>query len=427
MKNSNNFKQAEIGLIPEEWDVAKLGDYLEEKKIKNSENKKLPVYSVSNIYGFILSDTFFDKRVYSKNLNTYKLVQKDAFAYNPYRINVGSIGLFNNNEIGLVSSAYVVFMISKRDFLSEEFLFLLLKSDRFINEIKRISMSRGSVRRTLSFKDLIQIKIPLPPFPEQQRIAKVLSKIQQAMEQQDEIIVATKNLKKSLMKKLFTEGLGHTEFKETEIGQIPKSWDMVRLGEVAETKYGYQTSISKVSEERGVPIISMADITQEGKILWHKIRIINVGEKVVMKHKLRLGEVLFNWRNSPKYVGKTAVFDRKDDIPYICASFLLRISTKPSLNNKFLHYLLSAMRMKGYFFQKSRRAVGQTNFNASVLSGTLILFPPLSEQQKIAHILSTVDKKIKTEEKRKDTLRELFKTMLHKLMTGEIRLKDIEI
>lgn len=422
-----NYKESEIGLIPEDWDAVRLGDYLEEKKIKNSENKKLPVYSVSNIYGFILSDTFFDKRVYSKNLNTYKLVKKDDFAYNPYRINVGSIGLFNNNEIGLVSSAYVVFMISKRDSLSEEFLFLLLKSDRFINEIKRISMSRGSVRRTLSFKDLIQIKIPVPPFPEQQTIAKVLSKIQQAIEQQDKIIEVTKNLKKSLMKKLFTEGLGHTEFKETEIGQIPKTWEAVRLENVVELRRGVSWRKEEANKSgKGLPVVAIPNIGF-GTLDFEFQHFLT--KKVSNKKLLQIDDILFvGSSGSIHNIGRNVLVRNLplDKISFASFLGLMRVN-KNEVSSEFLYYLINSKWIDFKKFTK-RAADGKYNFQLrDFQSNVVIPLPPFPEQQQIAHILSTIDKKIETEEKRKATLKELFKTMLHKLMTCEIRLKDIEI
>ena len=83
----------------------------------------------------------------------------------------------------------------------------------------------------LSQGRLKSFPVPKPPFQEQRKIAKVLRTIQKAIEQQDKIIEAAKNLKKSLMQKLFREGIGHTEYKETEIGPIPASWAVEKLGD----------------------------------------------------------------------------------------------------------------------------------------------------------------------------------------------------
>ncbi|GAH06842.1 unnamed protein product, partial [marine sediment metagenome] len=137
-----NFRWAELSSLPSTWIVVRLGEYIEEIKEKNKSNKEYPVFTVSNLYGFILSNDFFNKQVYSKKLNTYKIVHRNFFAYNPYRINVGSIGLFKN-KIGLVSPAYTVFKIKDMKKLYPEFLFGLLKSPFYISQIKKYSMSRG--------------------------------------------------------------------------------------------------------------------------------------------------------------------------------------------------------------------------------------------------------------------------------------------
>ncbi len=209
---SEGFKITELGPLPETWEVVRLGEIIEEVKEKNELNTKYPVFTVSNVYGFILSDKFFDKQVYSKQRNTYKIVRKNFFAYNPYRINVGSIGLFKS-EIGLVSPAYVVLKVRSTDYFYPKFLYRLLKSSFYMSEIRRIAMSRGSVRRSLSFRDLSNFEIPLPPLPEQEEIAMVLSAVQKAKEKAEAVIEAAREVKKSLMKYLFTYGPMPTDLK----------------------------------------------------------------------------------------------------------------------------------------------------------------------------------------------------------------------
>lgn len=198
------------------WPTKKLGEYLKEKRIKNMKNKKFPVYSVSNIYGFILSEKFFDKRVYSKNLQNYKLVEKGDFAYNPARINVGSLGLFIKDETGLVSPMYVVFRISKPAELLPQFLLLLLKSKKYMEEIKRISMSRGSVRRILAFEDLCNFEIPLPPLSEQQKIVYILDSIQEAIEIEKKKKELYEDLFKTMLNQLMT---GKIRVKDINFGK----------------------------------------------------------------------------------------------------------------------------------------------------------------------------------------------------------------
>jgi type I restriction enzyme S subunit len=94
----------------------------------------------------------------------------------------------------------------------------------------------GGAQPNISQTIVKNLQVPLPPLPEQKKIATILSKIQQAIEVQEEIIERTKELKKALMAKLFTEGLYGEELKETEIGLMPKSWEVIELRRVVTRK-----------------------------------------------------------------------------------------------------------------------------------------------------------------------------------------------
>ncbi|MGC8729741.1 MAG: restriction endonuclease subunit S, partial [Elusimicrobiales bacterium] len=141
-------------------------------------------------------------------------------------------------------NAYIVSHLcainSKSENLLQKFLFYF-----FVNQ--KLANKKAEGYPTLNLSEIKGMLIPLPPLEEQRKIAKVLDKIQQAIEVQDKIIQQVKNLKKSLMQKLFTEGLYGEEQKETEIGLIPKSWEVVRLGEIGKIVTG-NTPSKKVKE-----------------------------------------------------------------------------------------------------------------------------------------------------------------------------------
>lgn len=104
---------AEDVKVPERWKRVRLGEVIEESKRRNTDGKERPVLSISNIYGFILQDEYFSHNIHSTELSKYKIVYKNYFAYNPARINVGSIALNENFEEGLLSPMYVVFKTKK--------------------------------------------------------------------------------------------------------------------------------------------------------------------------------------------------------------------------------------------------------------------------------------------------------------------------
>ncbi len=409
------YKMTELGVLPEEWEVVKLANLIEEVKEKNKDNEKLKVYTVSNIFGFILSDLFFDKKVYSKQLTNYKIIRENYFAYNPYRINVGSIGLFQD-YIGLVSPAYIVFKIKMIHELNPNYFFLLLKSSYYTSEIKRMAMSRGSIRRSLSFKDLSDFIIPLPPLPEQQKIAAVLSAVQEAKEKTEAVIDVAKALKKSMMKHLFTYGPVSPEetetvpLKETEIGPVPEDWEVVRLGDVAEIIMG-QSPPGSSYNERGEGLPFLQGKAEFGSLHPKHIKYTTAPMKIAPKNSVLLSV------RAP--VGDVNI----SEIEYCIGRGLSSLSL-PTGSNIFLFYMLNHLEK-----ELEKEGTGST-FKAitkSKLINLLLPLPPLPIQQKIAFILSAIDAKIEAEENKKKALEELFKSLLHNLMTAKIRVNHLGV
>ncbi len=421
------FKITELGPLPEDWQVVRLGDELIEQKQKNRNEQSLPVYTISNVYGFILSDEFFEKQVYSRNLTNYKIVEKGDFAYNPYRVNVGSLALFRGDNPGLVSPAYTVFRVRSSDRLDPDFLLMLFKSSSLRSEIDRVAMSRGSVRRSLAYKDLSDFHIPLPPLPEQRAIAHVLRTVQRAKEATERVIQATRELKKSLMRYLFTYGPVSGEeavsvpLKETEIGLVPEHWKVVRLGEIFEIQQGKALSPKSRIGSRMRPFLRTANI------LWGRVDLSNVDymhfeESEEQRLALRVGDLLVCEGGD---IGRTAIWNGQIQ-PCYYQNHLYRLrpncsDVEPTFYMYWMETAWTILRLYGGAGNKTTIP----NLSQSRLSSFPVPFPSLSEQRTIARVLRTVDKKLQVEEARKQALEELFKTLLHNLMIGKIRVKDV--
>ncbi len=151
---------------------AKLGDYIREYSVRNKTNEDIPVYSVTNSQGFCKD--YFGKEVASKNKSTYKIVPKGCFAYNPSRINVGSVDWQRNEEKVIVSPLYNVFSVSSD--LDNQYLYYFLKSDIALCLIKNIAT--GSVRDNLKLSMLYEFPINLPNIERQKEIVSTLDKLQ---------------------------------------------------------------------------------------------------------------------------------------------------------------------------------------------------------------------------------------------------------
>lgn len=161
--------------IKSKYKSVKLGTLTSEFKQKVKDSV-VPVWSVSNTQGFVISSEYFGKQVASEDTKNYKKVLENYFAYNPARINVGSIALNEKNSVGCVSPMYVVFKILDENIVRPKYLLMLIKSKLGIKQI--LKYSDGAVRKVLSYQNLSLIDIPLPSIKEQDKILEHFSKIE---------------------------------------------------------------------------------------------------------------------------------------------------------------------------------------------------------------------------------------------------------
>lgn len=160
----------------------KIGDMIHEVSNRNKKNTDFPVLSVSNRQGFIAQTEQFENRVIaSDDTSNYKIVVKDDFAYNPARINVGSIARLENYENGIVSPMYICFRCS--DEILPEYLELFFQSRYFQLEVEK--RLEGSVRQCLSFDGIKSIQFSLIPISEQKEFTEKLKVIQSKLDNED--------------------------------------------------------------------------------------------------------------------------------------------------------------------------------------------------------------------------------------------------
>ena len=154
----------------------RLGDYIQEYSVRNKADEDIPVYSVTNTQGFCRD--YFGKEVASKDKTTYKIVPKGCFAYNPSRINVGSVDWQRYEDRVIVSPLYNVFSVSP--LLDQQYLYYYLKSDITLHFIR--ATATGSVRDNLKLAMLYEFPINLPSVEEQRFIVKKLDKVREVID-----------------------------------------------------------------------------------------------------------------------------------------------------------------------------------------------------------------------------------------------------
>ena len=184
------------------WEKMKLGDVTTVINRRNKSNRSLPIYSISNKDGFVLQSEQFDgldseSRGY--DISLYKIVGRNTFAYNPARINIGSIGYSGNLKEVLISSLYVCFKTT--DELDDEFLICFLKTAQFNQAVE--NNVEGGIRSYLFYENFSRIKICLPSLQEQKKIASTILSIDDVISKYTDKVSLLEDYKKGLMQQLF--------------------------------------------------------------------------------------------------------------------------------------------------------------------------------------------------------------------------------
>lgn len=290
---------------------------------------------------------------------------------------------------------------------------------------KRVS---GSTMPYVRKGDLSRISVPLPPFYEQRLIAAVLSLVRRAIEEQKRLIQLTTELKKSLMHKLFTEGTRGEPQKQTEIGPIPKSWNVERLENLAES-FTYGTSVRCKYNIDGVPVLRIPNVVGA----YMDISDLKYGTPKkceIDKLKLRVGDLLFVRTNGvEKNAGRCSMYRKEFECDCYFASYLIRVRVrKERLLSGFLEeYTRTAIGASFLSGKASRTADGKFNINIGTLKNVLLPVPLLEEQIKIKAILKRIDQKTIEFKAKLKCMQVLFRALLHQLMTAQIRVNDLDL
>jgi len=437
------FKITELGALPEEWEIINLDKIIDLKRgiswRKDEANKEgigIPVIGIPNIKenGKIdFTDTYF----LTKNIPSDKMVRINDILF------VGSSGSIKNigrnvliKEIQQNKFTYASFtFLGRVNPLNANavYIFYLLNSS-FVDYgryARRASDGKYNFQLT-QFKN--EQKLPLPPLPEQQKIAAVLSAVQEAKGKTEAVIDAAKALKKSMMKHLFTYGpvspqeAENVPLKETEIGMVPEEWEVVRLdNEYIEFKNGLWKG--KKGPYIKVKVLRNTNFNNDGTISFKDVAELNVEEKSFKDREIIKGDIILERSGGgpTQPVGRVVFFEKSDKFRYSFSNFTsrIRVTNELKIFPKFLFYFLFYFYYQGKTNDIQNRTTGIRNLDFSKYKQIPIPLPPLPTQQKIASILSAIDAKIEAEENKKKALEELFKSLLHNLMTAKIRVNQL--
>lgn len=415
----------ELGPLPEKWDVRKVGEFATVRggygfphTYQGRPRGEFPFFKVSdmNLPGnevamnrannYIDSDVLAELRARPFPRDTVIFPKIGAAVHTNKKRILTQASLIDNNVMGVT--------VCSRETCDPRFLFY-----HFLT-VDLGELSSPGPLPSITVQRVKERIVPLPPLPEQRKIAAVLGVVQEAREKTEAVIAAAKELKKSLMKHLFTYGPVPVEqaekvpLKETEIGPLPEGWQVVSLGDVCSLrKEAVRPSDSPTDIYVGLEHIDSGDPTLK--------RRGDPKEVKSAKTRFREGEILYG--KLRPYLDKAVLSARSG----ICSTdILVFVPDGTSIAGRFLVNALHTRRFVSYA-TSTMTGVNHPRTSWASLQKYQLALPPLPEQKRIAAVLSAVDRKIDMLQNKKKALDQLFKTLLNDLMTARIRVKDLDV
>jgi len=398
-KNLKKVKGSSIAFkIPEDWRISKLKEVAKVDSGNTAPQKE--EHFIEGKYPFIRMqhlnvlkenkfvkhfDLINEKAVREKKLKLFKkgsiLLPKSGESIRTEKKAMLEFDSYVVNHLAVVE-------VEDTEKLDNEYLFY------YFRHFKLSSLIMQTTTPSINLSTIREIEIPLPPLHEQRKIAHVLTTIDKAIEEVDKAIKKAERIKKGLMQELLTKGIGHKKFKETEIGKIPKEWEVVKLGDILILKNGERPKLS----EKGSFFVYGAN----GIMGLSNNYIVDSDYTIIIGRVGASGEVHLG--GGKIWVSDNAIYSESYN--------------KSNTYLPFIFYLLKFKNLKSFAIKTTHPIITQ-----SFLKSFKIPLPPLEEQKKIAEILSKWDRVIELKKAKKEKLERMKKKVMELLLTGKVRVK----
>lgn len=417
-----NLIQSEIGTLPTNWSINRvdqLFDIQQGKSVSKANRKG------NNQRSFLRTKNIYWGRIDFSELDRMHFTDSEE---DRLRLQMGDLLLCEGGDVGrtaiwqaqLTDCYYQNHLHRLRAKSSDEIdMQFALFWFWYAFEVGHLYSGRSNITTipNLSQSRLSEFQIPKPPLSEQRNIVEFLTRVQNSINHQDQLISLTHELKSALMRKLFTEGLRGEKQKTTEVGLVPESWKIVKFAGAVEIKTGQV-------DPKEAPYNNMLHVGPEN-IERDTGRFLSLHTNKELK--IRSGNYYFNgddilYSKIRPYLNKVAM----PEFEGTCSADMYPLKPKTGTFTKsYLFQLLLSNIFLGQAISHQDRT-GIPKINRNQLGLILLPKPTLDEQIEIAEILSSIDKKISSVEQRHLLLIEFFRNLLHQLMTGQIRVNDID-
>ncbi len=425
MNENDKLRHSEVDTIPKDWQIMQMqsvvslfqtgtwGDELTPNEVS------YPIIRSTEIEhdGKMNLSTAMKRKVASKQAEKYKLENGDillvASSGSPDLIGRAAFFIQPHDNIDYLFSN---FMMRIRPYnVVAKFLFYWLNSLLYYQFLKSHQQTSTGLRN-FPKKEFMVIQLLLPPLPEQKKIAEILSTVDETITQVDTAIEKTERLKKGLMQELLSKGIGHKQFKDTEIGSIPKEWEVKHLGDVTEINKDAKDLPMDYPDHKFLYIDIDSVENGTGKINQAR-EIMGRDAPSRARRVVYLNDVIMS--TVRPYLKAFALIPKNYD-GQICSTGFAVLTCKAYL---IPQYLLCTLFSKVVIDQCNKMMIGgqYPALNSEQVSKITIPMPLLGEQQQISDILANVDEKVEALKTKKQKYEKVKKQLMNDLLTGNKR------
>ena len=414
--NKEGYKKTELGYLPLDWDVKKLGEITNNVTI--GLVKTMTAHYCEQGVPLIRNSNIKEDKIDKENM--VFLTYEFAEANENKRLKVGDIVTVHTGDIG-TSAVIEKDMDGTHGFatlnttVNPEIIYNYYLSKYFNSNMYKkqsMSFSTGDGRFNLNLKDFVNSLIPIPPLKEQKKIAEILSSVDAAIEKTEQVIAKTEEVKKGLIQQLLTKGIGHTEFKQTEIGEIPIEWSVKCIKDLVSFSGGAQPPREEFVFEPREGYIRLIQIRD-----YKNDKYATYIPKELAKKLCDATDVMIG-RYGPPIFQILRGIEGAYNVALIKA-----IPDEIYLNKDYLYYFLQRQDLFNLIDHLSQRSSGQTGIDMEALNNFGFPLPQLEEQIEIVKIIRNIENKIHAEKIKYSKLNAVKAGLMQHLLTGKTRVK----
>ena len=401
-----------INHAPEDWCVQPLGELFKQRKERNRTD--LPLLAITGTGGVVPRDSLERRDTSNTDKSKYLRVCSGDIAYNTMRMWQGVSGL--SSVDGIVSPAYTI--CEPREQVCSSYMAQLFKLPHLIQVFHQNSQGLVDDTLNLKFENFSPIRVLVPPLPEQQKIAAILSSVDEVIEITRAQIDKLKELKTGMMQELLTKGIGHTEFKDSALGRIPAAWDVIYISDLCSNIVDCVNKTAPVVDYVTPYKMIRTTNVRDGRILIDGMRYVTQETFQTWSRRLSLqtGDLIFT-REAP--VGESGILRDASGL-FLGQRTIVYRAAPEKLDTRFLLWSMLSEYCKNQIDDLSG---GSTTPHLRVpdCSKILLKVPPMGEQREISNAIQSVATMLEQKEFAVWQLTRLKKALMQDLLTGKVR------